>query len=85
MTPKHLCVAAITAMLLTGSASIAAAQTTTTEVTTPATTAAETNREGMDFDLGWLGLLGLAGLFGLMRRRDRHVHTDTTVGRTAVR
>ena len=49
------------------------AQTTTTDTTVPV----EADDDGDEGKWGLLGLLGLAGLAGL-KRRDSHVHRDTT-------
>jgi MYXO-CTERM domain-containing protein len=51
------------------------AQTTTTDTTVPVE--ADDDDDGDEGKWGLLGLLGLAGLAGL-KRRDNHVHRDTT-------
>jgi hypothetical protein len=56
MDRKYLCMSALAAALMVGSAGLASAQTTTTPAADEATTEAD---DGSDW--GWLGLLGLAG------------------------
>ena len=58
-------------VLSLGSASIATAQDTSTDVVDEAT-----NDNGDTGLIGLVGLLGLAGLFGLKRRDDHHVDRD---------
>ena len=73
-----------TAIVLSlGSASIATAQDTSTDVVEEAT-----DDNGDTGLFGLLGLLGLAGLFGLKRRDDHHHRVDRDLAdhdRTAVR
>ena len=60
-------------VLSLGSASIATAQDTSTDVVEEAT-----NDNGDTGLIGLVGLLGLAGLFGLKRRDDHRVDHDMT-------
>lgn len=74
---KRALTAIAAALVLTlGTASVATAQDTGTEVVEEAT-----NDDGDTGLLGLIGLLGLAGLFGLKRRDDhvRHDRTDASV------
>jgi MYXO-CTERM domain-containing protein len=76
MDRKYLCMSALAAALMVGSAGLASAQQTT-----PAPVVDEATAEADDgSDWGWLGLLGLAGLAGLAgaRRRQEPVRTTTT-------
>jgi MYXO-CTERM domain-containing protein len=71
---KRALTAITAALVLTlGSASVATAQDTGTEVVDEAT-----NDDGDTGLFGLVGLLGLAGLFGL-KRRDDHVRRDRTI------
>ncbi len=76
MTSKNrlLIAAAISGLGFTAAPTVA--QTSTTDTTTVPVE----DDDGDEGKWGLLGLLGLAGLAGL-KRRDNHVHRDTTSGR----
>jgi len=83
-TTRKFAAYALTALLFSGSAGVAVAQTGGTPSTTTsgaANSAPATNRDNdRGFDWGWLGLIGLVGLAGLMRRDRAPYDTRQSAG-----
>ncbi len=74
---RKIMLAAAGAAALAGAPALAQDTATTDAMgTTDTMTAMPVEDDRDDFPWGLLGLLGLAGLLG--RKRDTHVHTDTT-------
>lgn len=71
---RKIILAAAGAAALLGTPALAQDSATTTADTMTAMPVEDDDRG--DFPWGLLGLLGLAGLLG--RKRDTHIHTDTT-------